>query len=106
MAASKNNTEGNINTTRRTIKKKISYNKYNQYLTSAVKGVTKEVSVQIFLGYSSEISPHLPLLLSFHVTTLFLHAHAVHIHTKYLKKGSFGKSISRQFYKKIKIKIK
>ena len=44
----------------------------------------------------SEILQHLPLLLSIHVTTLFLHAHAVYIHPKYLKKGSFGKSISRR----------
>ena len=39
--------------------------------------------------------PHLPLLFSVHVTT-FLDAHGVYIHPKYLKKGSFGKSISRR----------
>ena len=33
-----------------------------------------------FIGYSPEIPPHLPLLLSFHVTTLFLHVHTVYIH--------------------------
>ena len=141
MTASKNNTEGNINGTRRTIKKKISYNKYNQFLISAVKGATKDFLIYLqyersvykhfcitshvihsnspvltgshlhlwnsdciyifllnlsHLGYSSEILPHLLLLLSFHVTTLFLHAHAIYIHPKCLKKGRFGKSISRR----------
>ena len=31
-----------------------------------------------------------PRFLSFHVTTYFLYAHAVCIHSKYLKKGSFA----------------
>ena len=50
-------------------------------------------------GYSSENLPHLPPLLSCHVTTLFLFAHAVYIHyilPKCLKKASFGKWISRR----------
>ena len=67
------------------------------------QGVSGTCEIVIVFIFSCKISckilfrnsAHLPLLLSVHVTT-FLYAHAVYIHPKYLKKGSFGKSISRR----------